>query len=76
MKAPSVRPVRCAIYTRVSTEHGLDQEFNSLQSACPQFAHLCKDRIEIAFSAGINERSRTGFTEWPHENQTLTKFRG
>src|ERR1700730_13009912 len=30
MKAPSVRPVRCAIYTRVSTEHGLDQEVNSL----------------------------------------------
>src|SRR6267143_488976 len=30
MKAPSVRPVRCAIYTRVSTDHGLDQEFNSL----------------------------------------------
>ena len=28
MKAPSVKPVRCAIYTRVST--GLDQEFNSL----------------------------------------------
>ena len=25
MKAPSVKPVRCAIYTRVSTEHGLDQ---------------------------------------------------
>jgi len=32
MKAPSVKPVRCAIYTRVSTEHGLDQEFNSLDS--------------------------------------------
>jgi hypothetical protein len=32
MKAPSVRPVRCAIYTRVSTEHGLDQEFNSLDA--------------------------------------------
>ena len=26
MKAPSVKPVRCAIYTRVSTDHGLDQE--------------------------------------------------
>jgi hypothetical protein len=25
MKAPSVKPVRCAIYTRVSTEQGLDQ---------------------------------------------------
>jgi hypothetical protein len=26
MRAASVKPVRCAIYTRVSTEHGLDQE--------------------------------------------------
>src|SRR6476619_3852760 len=32
MKAPSVKTVRCAIYTRVSTEHGLDQEFNSLDA--------------------------------------------
>src|SRR6202158_6068683 len=32
MKAPSVRRVRCAIYTRVSTDHGLDQEFNSLDA--------------------------------------------
>ena len=32
MKAPSVKSVRCAIYTRVSTEHGLDQEFNSLDA--------------------------------------------
>ena len=32
MKAPLVKPVRCAIYTRVSTDHGLDQEFNSLDA--------------------------------------------
>jgi DNA invertase Pin-like site-specific DNA recombinase len=32
MKAPSVKTVRCAIYTRVSTDHGLDQEFNSLDA--------------------------------------------
>ena len=32
MKAPSVKRVSCAIYTRVSTEHGLDQEFNSLDA--------------------------------------------
>ena len=24
--------LRCAIYTRVSTEHGLDQDFNSLDN--------------------------------------------
>ena len=32
MKASAVKLVRCAIYTRVSTEHGLDQEFNSLDA--------------------------------------------
>jgi hypothetical protein len=32
MKAPSIRAVRCAVYTRVSTEYGLDQEFNSLDA--------------------------------------------
>jgi hypothetical protein len=30
MKASSVKSVRCAIYTRVSTDQGLDQDFNSL----------------------------------------------
>ena len=32
MKAPAIKAVRCAIYTRVSTDHGLDQEFNSLDA--------------------------------------------
>ena len=32
MKPASIKPLRCAIYTRVSTEQGLDQEFNSLDA--------------------------------------------
>src|SRR6202522_3496763 len=32
MKANSAKTVRCAIYTRVSTDQGLDQEFNSLDA--------------------------------------------
>jgi site-specific DNA recombinase len=33
MKPASLRAsLRCAIYTRVSTEHGLEQEFNSLDN--------------------------------------------
>src|SRR6187402_1703611 len=32
MKREPVRALRCAIYTRVSTEHGLEQEFNSLDA--------------------------------------------
>ena len=32
MKSDSSKPVRCAIYTRVSTDQGLDQDFNSLDA--------------------------------------------
>ena len=50
MKATSVKPVRCAIYTRVSTEHGLDQEFNSL------------DAQYEAASAYIKSQAHAGWT--------------
>jgi site-specific DNA recombinase len=50
MRAPSVKPVRCAIYTRVSTEHGLDQEFNSL------------DAQYEAASAYIKSQAHAGWT--------------
>lgn len=32
MASNSIKPVRCAIYTRKSTEHGLELEFNSLDA--------------------------------------------
>jgi len=32
VKNATTKPVRCAIYTRVSTEHGLEQDFNSLDA--------------------------------------------
>jgi site-specific DNA recombinase len=32
VKAGSAKPVRCAIYTRVSTDQGLEQDFNSLDA--------------------------------------------
>jgi site-specific DNA recombinase len=50
MKAPLVKTVRCAIYTRVSTEHGLDQEFNSL------------DAQYEAASAYIKSQAHAGWT--------------
>jgi DNA invertase Pin-like site-specific DNA recombinase len=50
MKAPSVRAIRCAIYTRVSTEYGLDQDFNSL------------DAQYDAASAYIKSQAHAGWT--------------
>src|SRR5215204_4629141 len=32
MTSPGRKRIRCAIYTRVSTDHGLDQDFNSLDA--------------------------------------------
>jgi site-specific DNA recombinase len=32
MTRPTAKPLRCAIYTRVSIDHGLEQEFNSLDA--------------------------------------------
>jgi len=34
MKTGSGKPIRCAIYTRVSTDAGLEQDFNSLDAQC------------------------------------------
>jgi site-specific DNA recombinase len=50
MKPAPIKPVRCAIYTRISTEHGLDQEFNSL------------DAQYDAASAYIKSQAHAGWT--------------
>src|SRR3989449_7416024 len=50
MKPASIKPVRCAMYTRVSTERGLAQEFNSL------------DAQYDAASAYIKSQAHAGWT--------------
>src|SRR3982074_1625099 len=50
MKAPSIRPVRCAIYTRVSTEYGLDQEFNSLDAQYDAASAYIKSQAHAGWS--------------------------
>jgi len=57
MKTPSVKSVRCAIYTRVSTEQGLDQEFNSL------------DAQYDAASAYIRSQAHAGWTTRVRQDQ-------
>lgn len=47
MKKPIVRKLRCAVYTRKSTEEGLEQEFNSLDAqreSCE--AYIASQRAE------------------------------
>jgi len=68
MKKPVVRKLRCAVYTRKSTEEGLDMEFNSLDAqreACEAYVAsqkaegwvLVPDRYDDGgFSGGSLER--------------------
>jgi site-specific DNA recombinase len=51
MKTSAAKSVRCAIYTRVSTEQGLDQDFNSL------------DAQYEAASAYIKSQTHAGWTQ-------------
>lgn len=59
--------IKCAVYVRKSTEHGLDQEFNSLQNqeeACKAYIasqafnnwEYCKTYTDAALSGGTMER--------------------
>jgi site-specific DNA recombinase len=54
MAASSVKTVRCAIYTRKSTEHGLELEFNSL------------DAQRDACEAYIKSQASQGWRALPH----------
>ncbi len=50
MKTRAIKVVRCAIYTRVSTDQGLEQDFNSLDAQCD------------ASQAYIRSQSHAGWT--------------
>jgi DNA invertase Pin-like site-specific DNA recombinase len=43
--AKTVRQLRCAVYTRKSTEDGLEQEFNSLDAQCESGEAFIKSQV-------------------------------
>jgi site-specific DNA recombinase len=73
MKAPSVRPVRCAIYTRVSTEHGLDQEFNSLDAQYDAASAYIKSQAHAGWTLVRSRYDDGGILAGPPTDPT---FRG
>jgi site-specific DNA recombinase len=70
MKNPATRmqrsgTVRCAIYTRKSSEEGLEQEFNSLQAqreACEAFINSQRHEGWICLRAGYDDGGFSGAT--------------
>jgi len=77
---PAPKPVRCAIYTRKSTDEGLNQEFNSLDAQREAAeAYILSQRHE-GWTLVRNEYSDGGYTganiERPGVRQLLADIEG
>src|SRR5436853_3445760 len=68
--------IRCAIYTRKSSEEGLEQEFNSLQAqreACEAFINSQRHEGWVCLRAGYDDGGFSGATmDRPALQQLLT----
>jgi site-specific DNA recombinase len=74
MKAPSVKPIRCAIYTRVSTEHGLDQEFNSLDAQYEAASAYIKSQAHAGWTLIRSRYDDGGYSGGSTERPDLQKL--
>jgi site-specific DNA recombinase len=74
VKAPSVKPVRCAIYTRVSTDHGLDQEFNSLDAQYDAASAYIKSQAHAGWSLIRSRYDDGGYSGGSTDRPDLQKL--
>lgn len=80
MKAVSGKSVRCAIYTRVSTDQGLDQDFNSLDAQCEASQAYIKSQAHAGWTLLKTKYDDGGFsggnTDRPALQRLLEDVRG
>ena len=69
-----VKPVRCAIYTRKSTEEGLDQDFNTLDAQRSSAEAFIQSRKEMGWVALPDRYDDGGFTGANMKRPALTKL--
>jgi DNA invertase Pin-like site-specific DNA recombinase len=72
MAASMTKPVRCAIYTRKSTEHGLELEFNSLDAQ----RDACEAYIKSQASQGWEALPVARQSGWEHSDNQDGHFGG
>jgi site-specific DNA recombinase len=76
MRSPSIKPVRCAIYTRVSTEHGLDQEFNSLDAQYEAASAYIKSQAHAGWTVIGSRYDDGGYSGGSTERPDLQRLLG
>ncbi len=79
MKAETSKAVRCAIYTRVSTDAGLDQDFNSLDAQRDSSEAYIRSQAHASWSLIKGQYNDGGFsggsTDRPALQRLLTDIR-
>jgi DNA invertase Pin-like site-specific DNA recombinase len=76
VRVASVKPVRCAIYTRVSTEHGLDQEFNSLDAQYEAASAYIKSQAHAGWTLIRSRYDDGGYSGGSTDRPDLQKLLG
>src|SRR5881227_3499732 len=74
MKPALIKPVRCAIYTRVSTEHGLDQDFNSLDAQYDAASAYIKSQAHAGWSLIHSRYDDGGYSGGSTDRPDLQKL--
>src|SRR5450631_4939293 len=72
--APGPKPQRCAIYTRVSTEHGLEQDFNSLDAQREAAEAYIKSQAHEGWKLRRDHYDDGGFSGGSMERPALQKL--
>ena len=63
--------LRCAVYTRVSTEHGLEQEFNSLDNQREASEAYVKSQAHEGWKLIRNQYDDSGYSSGSMERPSL-----
>jgi site-specific DNA recombinase len=72
--AKAVKPIRCAIYTRKSTEEGLDQEFSSLDAQRESGRAYIKSQASLGWTSVPQRYDDGGFTGGNMERPALHRL--
>ena len=62
MKTGGSKQVRCAIYTRVSTDQGLEQDFNSLDAQCDASQSYIRSQAHAGWTLVRSKYDDGGFS--------------
>ena len=76
MTRTSARPVRCAIYTRVSTDQGLEQDFNSLDAQYDASQAYIRSQVHAGWTLIRSKYDDGGFSGGNIERPALQRLLG